>query len=147
MQAGILWNIHGRFVINNAIQQMKGSKPAAFIMFLKSLNANAFGRVLPSSLLLCLFSLNCHKSVCNFKALHIPEPQPTYKTSKDQSILTTAPKALLVDDEFVDLCCSHLALFFPLAVPSLGQRSHLASLPLKYKQKGWKVRLFLATTL
>lgn len=62
------------------------------------------------------------------------EPQPIYTTPKDQSILTTAPKALLVDDEFVDLCCSHLVLLFPSAVPSLGERSHLASLPLKHKK-------------
>lgn len=89
----------------------------------------------------CLASLNCHMSECViFKALDTPEPQPIYTTLKDQSILTTAPKALLVDDQFVDLCCSHLVLF-PSAVPSLGERSHLASLPLKHKQKGWNVRL------
>lgn len=61
-------------------------------------------------------------------------PQPTYITPKDQSILTTAPKALLVDDKFVDFCCSHLVLLFPSAVPRLGERSHLASLSLKHKK-------------
>lgn len=67
-----------------------------------------------------------------FKALDTLGPQPTHTTPKDQSILTTAPKALLVDDQFVDLCCSHLVLLFsPSAVPSLQERSHLDSLPLK----------------
>ena len=71
-----------------------------------------------------------------FEALDTLEPQPTYATPQNGSILTTAPKALLVDDEFVDLCCSHLVLLFPSAVPSLGERSHLASLPLKHIKAG-----------
>ena len=44
--------------------------------------------------------------------------------------IVTAPEALLVDDECVDLCCSHPVLFLS-AVPSLGERSHLASLQLR----------------
>ena len=42
------------------------------------------------------------------------------------SLIVTAPEALLVDDECADLCCSDPVLF-PSAVPSLGERSHLAS--------------------
>ena len=72
----------------------------------------------------------CHTSQCVIQQ----GPQPTYITPKDQSILTTAPKALLVDDKFVDFCCSHLVLLFPSAVPRLGERSHLASLSLKHKE-------------
>lgn len=125
-------------------------------MCLKSQNANASRRglcslvLLPSRLLLhklrCLPSFNCHMSQCViFKALDTPESQPTYTTPKDQSILTTAPKALLVDDQFVDLRCSHVVLLFPSAVPSLGERSHLASLPLKHKKAA--MSLFRATAL
>ena len=66
------------------------------------------------------------ESECKLQGTGYIRTSANLHNPKDQSILTTAPEALLVDDEFVDLCCSHLALLFPSAVPSLGERSHLA---------------------
>ena len=83
------------------------------------------------------------ESECKLQGTGYIRTSANLHNPKDQSILTTAPEALLVDDEFVDLCCSHLALLFPSAVPSLGERSHLASLPVKYKQKRLECQSFL----